>query len=70
MNWKEVFDAYPNAEEIFVVDNMPFLVEEHAKSHAKTTGKKVEKIERPKESEQGEDTGKKGGADTGKKGGK
>jgi hypothetical protein len=33
MSYGQVFDAYPDATEIWVIDGMPFLTEEEANSH-------------------------------------
>lgn len=45
-NWQTVFDSYPEATQIYVVNGMPFLAEHEALGHAKTTGKPVEKVQR------------------------
>jgi hypothetical protein len=45
-NWKNVFDAYPEVDEIFVVDDMPFLEKGHAEGHSNTTKKPVKTFRR------------------------
>lgn len=44
--WKTVFDCYPDANTIYVVDGMPFLEAAQAEGHAKRTGSKVETVQR------------------------
>lgn len=50
-NWNNVFEAYPEVDEIYVVDDMPFLEEGHADGHSNTTKKPVQKFKRPANSE-------------------
>jgi len=47
-NYKNVFDAHPKAQQIYVVGDMPFLKKEHAEQYAHEQGKEVSVIERPK----------------------
>lgn len=42
MNFKDVFDAHPEAEKIFVVDGMPFLNKVDALNFASGDESKVE----------------------------
>jgi hypothetical protein len=35
MNWQSTFEAYPDADEIFVAGGMPFLTRAEAESHLK-----------------------------------
>jgi len=46
--WDKVFEANPDAEEIYVVDGMPFLEKKHAKNHSFTEKSKsgVETVKR------------------------
>jgi len=46
MNWKSVFDCYPDADKIFVVGDMPFLKLGEAEMHAKKLEQKVEVVTR------------------------
>ena len=46
MNWKSVFDCYPDADKIFVVNDMPFLKMGEAETHAKFVQGKVEVVTR------------------------
>lgn len=46
-NYKSVFECNPGAQEIYVVDGMPFLEAGHAQGHSITTGKPVETVKRP-----------------------
>lgn len=46
-DWTEVFESYPQAEQIFVVDDMPFTERGHADSHARATGHTVVVVARP-----------------------
>lgn len=46
--FQSVFDCHPKVDEIFVVDEMPFLEAGHAQSHANVTGKPVRTVKRPK----------------------
>lgn len=46
-DFQNVFANHPDAEQIFVVNGMPFLKRTHADSHARTTGKPVEVVARP-----------------------
>jgi hypothetical protein len=45
-DYQSVFVNYPDAEQIYVVNGMPFLRRTHADSHARKTGKPVEVIAR------------------------
>ena len=47
-NFQTVFDAYPDAEEIFVVGEMPFISREAAAGHAAHTKASIEEVKRPK----------------------
>ena len=46
MSWEKVFESNPKAEEIYVVDGMPFINKRHADSHAIKTKKPVELVKR------------------------
>lgn len=46
-NFEDVFACYPQATEIYVVGNMPFVIGQHAANFAASTGQKVETINRP-----------------------
>ena len=46
-NFQSVFECHPTVDEIFVVDEMPFLEAGHAQAHSITTGKPVERVKRP-----------------------
>ena len=47
-NWKEVFDVYPDAKEIFVCDGQPFVEKRLADNHSRTINEPVETVARPK----------------------
>lgn len=46
-NYKSVFECNPSAQEIYVVDGMPFLEAGHAQGHSITTGQPVQTVKRP-----------------------
>lgn len=46
---KDVFDAYPHINTLYIVDGMPFLEQGSANNHAKVTGKEIKIVERASE---------------------
>lgn len=48
-----VFEAYPDATVLYVVDDMPFVDAVAAKAHSISTGKPVETVQRIKPAEAG-----------------
>jgi hypothetical protein len=51
-DWSNVFDHYPNVDEIWVCDGQPFLTAKDARSHERTTGKPSTRVQRPAKVEQ------------------
>ena len=45
-NWNNVFDNYPDVDQIYIVDDMPFLRADQAQAHGAATGKPVEPVSR------------------------
>jgi hypothetical protein len=49
---KNVFEAHPDIDTIYVVDGMPFLKKEEAESHERTTGQKMQVINKGDEDDE------------------
>lgn len=46
MKWQSTFEAYPNAKQLYVVEDQPFLTENEANSYAASVKKEVSVIQR------------------------